>query len=167
MSLSDPSTVAETLASLMKEAVSLRFQGQLPGSQAGPLEVLESLLECRKRADRIEGLYLQALTIKGTLSRRSALDKAEADDEWAESLIRVRNSPTYKSNSYAGPREKYAEADLETLDQRRKARKSGELLSLADEAVDVIRTTLTGLNNTRQDHISWIRSLQFMSTLEN
>jgi hypothetical protein len=167
MSLSDPSTVAETLASLMKEALSLRFQGELPGAQAGPLEVLESLLECRKKADRVEGLYLQALTIKGTLSRRSALHNAEAEDEWAEALIKVRNSPIYKQDSFAGPREKYAEADLATLEFKRQARKSAELLSLADEAVDVIRTTLTGLNNTRQDHISWIRSLQFMSTLEN
>lgn len=164
MSLSD---VSETISALIREAVALRFEASLPQSGAGPLEVLESLLECRRRADRLEGLYIRSLTIKANLSRRVAVDNAEVDDQWAEALIRVRNSPIYKGDSYAGPREKYAEADLATLELKRKARKSAELLNLADEAVDVIRTTLTGLNNTRQDHISWIRSLQFMSTLEN
>lgn len=165
MSLSDVE-LGETLAGLMREAVSLRFDAELPGSSAGPLEVLESLLDCRRRADRLENLYVRALTIRGSISRRSALDSAEADDEWAQAITKLKNSSVGRGDSFSGPRERYAEADLATLEYKRKARKSADLLKLADEIVDVIRTTLTGLNNTRQDHISWIRSLQFMSTLE-
>lgn len=165
MSLSE-SDIIDTLSGLMREAVSLRFDAELPSSSAGPLEVLESLLECRKRADRVENLYVRALTIRGSISRRSALDSAEADEQWAEAIVRFKNSSVSRGDSFSGPRERYAEADLATLEHKRKARKSAELLNLADETVDVIRTTLTGLNNTRQDHISWIRSIQFVSALE-
>lgn len=165
MSLSE-SEIIEALAGLKREAVSLRFDAELPASSAGPLEVLESLLECRRRADRIENMYLRALTIKGSISRRTALDSAEAEEQWAEAIVKLKNSPVNKGDSFSGPRERYAEADLATLEAKRRARKSAELLNLADETVDVIRTTLTGLNNTRQDHLSWIRSLQFVSALE-
>src|SRR6185503_4823364 len=147
--------------------ISLRFDSELPHSGAGPLEVLESLLECRKKADRLEGLYYKTLNLKGKLARKAALDIAEADDQWASALVQIKNSPIYKGDTFSGPRERYAEADLETFEIRRKARKSKELLSLAEEILDIVKTALRGLNDTRQDHLSWIRSLQFQSTLEN
>lgn len=160
------SDTQEILASLMKEAVTLRFEESIPPSGAGPQEVLESLLACRRRADRLEGLYLRTLNIRGQLSRIAYLDKVEAEEEWATSLVKIKNSPAYRGENFSGPRERYAEADLETLEYKRKSHKSSELLEIANEAVDIIRTALRGLNDTRQDHNSWIRSLHFQSTLE-
>lgn len=164
MSLSE--SVESTLSELLREAVQLRFETEIPNSGAGPLEVLESLLDCRRRADRIENLYFKAVNIKGKLIRRASIDAAQADDEWAKSIVKTKNSPISRGDSFTGPRERYAEADLEILEFKRQARKSTELLKLAEETVDIIKTSLNGINNTRQDHLSWIRSLQFQSTLE-
>ena len=151
---------------LMQEAIALRFKEEIPHSAAGPQEVLESLLSCRLRADRIEGIYLRVLNIRGSLFRRNEVSKAEADDQWAAAIVKLKNSSVQRGDSFSGPRERYAEADLETLSFKREARKAAELLDLAEEALNIIRTVLKGINDTRQDHISWIRSLNFQSNLE-
>lgn len=165
--MSDEESVRESLKLFVEEALSLRFGINLPSEAAGPQAVLGSLLDFRQRSDRLENIYIRVMQIRARLARHSAAVKAESDDAWANAISKARNSTVTKNDQFVGPRERYAEADLETLQQKRAARKAEDLLSVADEASDVIRTALRGLNDAIQDHRTWLRALQFQSHLEN
>jgi hypothetical protein len=158
--------VEQKLAELLTEALSLRAASSIPYSDASPQVVLNSLLDNRQRVDRLEGIYLQVVQIRARLSRRTASTRAEADDAWAQSVVSMKSQGARSRDQYEGPRERYAEADLATLDLKRKVRKAEELLDIAVEADDVIKTALRGLNEVIQDHRIWLRSLQFQTYLE-
>ncbi len=154
------------LTDLVKEALELRFQSSLPSATATPQAVVDSLLDCRIRADRLEGIYIQVVQIRARAARMAAAAKAEADDAWATSIMDMKSRASRNRDQFEGPRERYAEADLASMDFKRKARKAEEVLGLADESSDVIRTAYRGLNEVIQDHRTWLRSLQFQTTLE-
>lgn len=158
--------IEKRIAELLSEALSLRSDSSMPYSEASPQVVLNSLLDNRQRVDRLEGIYLQVIQIRARLSRRTSAVKAEAEDAWAEALSSMKSQGARNRDQYEGPRERYAEADLATLDLKRKARKAEELLNIAIEADDVIKTALRGLNEVIQDHRIWLRSLQFQTYLE-
>lgn len=158
-------SVTETfLEGSVREAADLRRHKSLPGPGADPQEVLESLLEVRRRYDRVEEIYLTVLQVRGKIARAKQARQAEAEDAWNEALKRARASPTRED--YEGPRERYAEADLATIDFKVKARQAEALASIADGALECIKTVLRGLDGTRQDHLTWLRSLSFQSHLE-
>lgn len=158
--------VEKKLAELLTEALSLRTASSIPYSEASPQVVLNSLLDNRQRVDRLEEIYLQVVQIRARLSRRTSAIKAEADDAWTEALMALKSQGARNRDQYEGPRERYAEADLATLTLKRKARKAEELLDVAEEADEVIKTALRGLNEVIQDHRIWLRSLQFQTYLE-
>jgi hypothetical protein len=158
--------IEKKIAELLAEALSLRSSSSMPYSEASPQVVLNSLLDNRQRVDRLEALYLQVIQIRARLSRRTSAVKAESEDAWAEALASMKAQGARNRDQYEGPRERYAEADLATLELKRKARKAEELLNIAVEADDVIKTALRGLNEVIQDHRIWIRSLQFQTYLE-
>lgn len=154
------------LESLVEEALALRTSARLPQFGADVHTVVDSLLDMRHKADRLEGLHIQAVQIKAKINRLYSAHKAEADDAWASSIMEQKSAGARNRDQYEGPRERYAEADLASMVQKRKARKAEELLSLADEADSIIRIAFKGLNEIIQDHRTWLRSLQFQSYLE-
>lgn len=154
------------LEHLVDEALALRISAHLPEMGADVHTVVDSLLDTRHKADRLEGLHIQALQVKAKISRIAASAKAEADDAWASAISDMRSAAVRNRDTYEGPRERYAEADLASIAQKRKARKAEELLSLAEEADSIIRIAFKGLNEVIQDHRTWLRSLQFQSYLE-
>jgi hypothetical protein len=158
--------IEKRIAELLTEALNLRSESSMPYSEASPQVVLNSLLDNRQRVDRLEGIYLQVIQIRARLSRKTSAVKAEAEDSWAEALASMKSQGSRNRDQYEGPRERYAEADLATLELKRKARKAEELLGVAVEADDVIKTALRGLNEVIQDHRIWLRSLQFQTYLE-
>jgi len=155
----------KTLNPLVKEVLELRFESSLPNSYSTPQEVLDSLLLTRQRLDRVEGIYLEILGIKGRISRKASEVSAIAEEAWANALVSARSAKTV-SNEFMGPRERYADADLATLEHKRAARQAVRVSSLVEDAADVVRTALKGLNDLRQDHLTWLRTLQFNSSLE-
>lgn len=159
--------IKETLINLTQEAVKLRFALAFPDSSASPNEVLISLIDSRRRADRIEGIYIQVLSVRGKLARRSSAVSAIAEEAWVIALTDVKGSAVARVDSFSAPRERYADADLATFSEKRASRQATDLLSAAEEASDIVRTALKGLNDTINDLKVWIRSLQFQSHLEN
>jgi len=159
--------VRETLASLAQEAVKLRFSGSFPDSSASPKDVLNYLIDARQRADRVEGIYVQLLSVRGKLARKAGAVNAIAEEAWMTALTTVKGSTVVsRTDSFTAPRERYADADLATLTEKRAARQATDLLSVADEASDIVKTALRGLNDTINDLKVWIRSLQFQSHIE-
>jgi len=142
--------IIEQMESLMAEAVELRHKVDLPKLTDQPSEIVERLQQARQAQDRLEEILRVAGRIKALTQRQKSAFEAVADDAWATSLSHIRQVPTFRSD-YVGPREKYAEADLSTMTQRRDLRQAEDLLSHVTEAYDFIRTAYFGLNGVRDD----------------
>ncbi len=155
----------DRLREAVLETISLRFEGSLPPTSAGPEEVMQSLAATRQRLDRIEELMIEALRVRATAKRNSSLASAEASDQWDQAVRTIGTSSAVRGPEFQGPRERYSAANLDTLDARRESRQAEELLSIADEAYEAIRAMYWGLNGVRQDHDSMLKAMQFADRL--
>lgn len=136
------------------------------GADASYPEVLDALVDLRRRYDRVEEIYRNVLQIKcRTVLLRNQL-QAEVSDEWNAAVVRVRQNSTKAGDEYMGPRERYAEADLMTLETKLKSRRADALAESAATALECVKTILRGLDGTRQDHLTWLRTLNFATSLE-
>jgi hypothetical protein len=154
----DDSEVVAQLDSLMQEAIELRSLAKMPHRTDQADEILDRLYECRQALDRLEEIMRTVNRLKYLAQRQKATFEAVADDAWATSLSKIRQIPSFKGD-YVGPREKYAEADLSTMEQRRRHRQAEELLSHVSEVNEFVRTCYFGLNGVRDDIKSLIRTL--------
>lgn len=166
----DPAGAEEVRARLgefIEEAFALRFQlGEWPAN-AAPAEVLARLLDIRSRLDRVDELLFRAVRIKSEVGRVHTRAHVAAEAAWDQASVATRRAPAVRgSGEFTGPRERYAEANLATLGQRRSSRQAEEVKSFADEAVEVLRIAQRGLDGARQETLQMLRSLQFESNLE-
>lgn len=158
--------VEAQLAPFVEEVLRLRLAASIPSSSAIPQAVLDSLLEVRAKSDRVEAINIQVMRLRHRVARRVAAVKATADDAWSQAIADIKKAGARSGDQYEGPRERYAQADLATLSVKREMRKAEELLSIVDEASDVIKTALRGLNEVIQDHRIWLRTIQVQSYIE-
>jgi hypothetical protein len=156
------------LERLIEEALRLRQSLPLPTIDQGPVEVLERLADVRTRLDRLEELLSIAVRIRGRL--RASLKEANAsvEDRWAEFVSAPSRRPRAGSDGWSGsaPRERYAEADLATLDQKRLQRRVEKASDHSNDAVDIIRQAHRGLDSTRLDLHLVLRAMSVESVLE-
>lgn len=157
--------VKEVLSGLVGSAKSIRNTPSVPGPEADPGEVMDSLLNHRMCHDRLEEIYLKILHIRGGVHRKLKEAESSRDLEWAKALMVVKRTPA-RVDEFVGPRERYAEADLSVLELKIRVRQLEDLSLAADEALESVRVMLRGIDSTRQDHITWLRTLQFQSHLE-
>jgi hypothetical protein len=147
------------------EAVELRFSGDIPGPQSAPKQILDALYEVRRRLDRVEFLLSQAIRVRGKLRESNDAATAEVDDAWDSSIHTTRSAAVVRDD-YTSAKERYAEANLATLDLRRTQRAAAAVLAHADTSVDLLRLSLRGLGDLRQELLTVLRTLQFESHLE-
>lgn len=162
------SQLEEQMLSWVKEALDLRFAqngGEYLSTEHGSNPVLNGLLSVRGRLDRVEELLSMATRARGRVGRAVAVAKAVNDDRW-DVEVRAEGARPMRQGEFVAPREKYANANLETLNEKRDFRAAERLYSFADEAYEVIRTVYRGLDNVRQDHLAVIRHLSWESNLE-
>jgi hypothetical protein len=167
------SRLEEELAEWAAEALRLRFAEvagspavELPPVESGASEVMQRLLAVRQRLDRVEELLARATRARGRSSRAAQVAKAQADDAWDVSSQRGRAAPVRRGGEFEGPRERYADNNLATLDQRRATREAERLADSASECLDVVRLCHRGLDGIRQDLLTMLRAFQFESHLE-
>lgn len=158
--------VRAALSAYAAEVLVLRFDGELPGPEAGPGDLLSTLLDVRRRLDRIEELHARAIRIKGQVHRKAAFATAVADDAWDTAAQSRRTAPVIRGDEYSSARERTAEANLATVNERVAARKASALATDCDVFVDVIRLAHRGLDGTRHDLLAMLRTLQFETVLE-
>lgn len=136
----------------------------MPDTHAAPYEVHDYLLDVRRRLDRVEHLLGAAARVRSAARGFATRAGYEADDEWDAAIVKINNRPVVREFSSA--RERAAEANLATLDARRRARESAAYLAIADDAVESLRLIHRGLDGVRHDTLTILRLVQFESHLE-
>lgn len=159
----------EVLKGWLTEALKLRGELGLASYDdlEAPFQITEQLANVRGRLDRIEELLINAIRAKAQITRAHRSVKDELQLAWDTHVS--DQSPTRRrvlTQEYVTGKEKFAEANLATLEQQRAERKILELLSFAEETLEVIRVIHRGLNDIRQDLLSQVRAIQVESQLE-
>ena len=150
----------DLFTSWVTEVYQLRFEAledspapSLPlPDETGAQAVLESLRGIRGRVDRVEVLLFQALRAQSRLREIARSSEDSLSDDWDRSAVSVKSSSVRRGDTYEGPRERYAESNLATMDSRIRVRECTVTLGRIDTVVAVIRQSLRGLNDLRQDH---------------
>lgn len=158
--------VRDRLTGMVAEALELRFSLKYPEPGASPAQLSETLLDSRRRCDRIEELYGKAIRLRGQARRTAAARTAEVDELWDHAVTANRRAPVRPGDEYATAKERHAEANLATLDQRRQARIAADVADFCDECADVLRLTHRGMDTVRQDLAALLRASAFESHLE-
>jgi hypothetical protein len=160
-------TLETRIAEMLDEALTTRQTIMAPlGSN--PDELLAALADVRARLDRVEELLASGLRLRGQ-ARRAAEDASfAADVAWAQALESIKSAPVRRggSDSFEGPRERYAQADLAIFDAKRHTRALARQASEMDDYVEVLRLTLRGLDGVRSDLLVMLRAFQVEARLE-
>lgn len=145
----------------------LRSEAVVPALSDGPAAVLAALVEIRSLLDRVEHLLSELLRLRGWSRRAARTGKDEADDAWAERVTSSGNRrPGRGDFGDPAPRERYAEADLAVLSQRRTERRLAEMRDHAEEAVEVAQLAHRGLSDLRRDLHVMLRAMEVEHSLE-
>lgn len=142
------------------EALGLRYQSSPLEPGMAPQAVLNSLIAVRQRLDRVDEIYTTMIRLRGSAQRAADRSKAVADEAWDAAAAE------YRAGEFEGPRERYARHNLRTIAQQRASRQAKEIYELCREGFDVVQACQRGLDGVRQDHLTYLRSLQFESHLE-
>lgn len=164
----------EAIKDWIEEAVDLRY-GRIKGipdlapysDLLAPFQVTEQLTFIRQRLDRLEELLVNSVRARASLKRAYQQTKDELQLAWdthVTSTSAVRRPVL--TQEYVTGKEKFAEANLATLELQRTERKAREVLSFAEEAVDVIKQLHYGLDGIRHDLLSQVKAMQVESHLE-
>lgn len=144
----------------VEEALAIRAQSGSCVVPSDPVSGLDALVQVRASLDRLEEILSRATRARGRVLRATTHAKALADDRWDEIAKNTRHQ------EFTATREKYADINLETLEERRTARAAEHLLSAVNEAYEIIRLAHRGLEGVRQDYLAMLRTLSFESHLE-
>lgn len=159
--------MSAALQALVVEACTLREDVTLPAAGADVAMLLNGLRATRERLDRVEELLVRAMRLRGQLERHAWSVTADADEQWARAVRHIVTAPLTRGPEFQGPRERYAEADLATLEVRRSARAAESLLAEATDVREVLKVLHRGLDGVRQDHVTALRATQFALSLEH
>lgn len=160
--------IRDALTSFVDEGFKLRFDYEHPHNDSGPRELVTSLKEVRQRLDRLEEILVRSMRIKAKAQRNVTAVQAELSEKWDSHLVSIRaKSKSTWGDDFVSPKEKYADANLATLEVKRKELKSKEVLSYAEEAVEVLKSLHRGLGDIRQELLTRIRTVQWETSLEH
>lgn len=166
LNASQLTTLRQSLDVYVNEALDLRFGYELPDVHGSPKETLDALHEIRARLDRVEYLYGRVMRIRARTKRYADACRASADEAWDSELQSARSRADRRGDEFVSAKERYAVANLATLDAQREARSAAALASVADEAHDLMRLTYRGLTDLRQELLAVLRGYQLESNLE-
>lgn len=138
-----------SLTTAMESAIKIRFEFQYPEFGSESIDLHRALVNIQDNLTMLEKTLGSVTGIKAALDR----SVAHARLVWQEAWDRAISKPSKRISltEYATGKEKAAEANLASLEEARELRQREELLSLANEAVDVVRLHYYGLDKVRQD----------------
>lgn len=153
---------------LIDEALQLRRGLSLPTIDQGPVAVMEQLIEVRTRLDRAEELLSIVTRFRTIVRTRNKNASGTLEEAWAARVVPTNGRRRLGSDGWGGsaPRERYAEADLATLDEKRNVRRLEILFDQVNDAVEVIRQAHRGLDSTRMDLHLILRAMSVETSLE-
>jgi hypothetical protein len=121
------------------------------------------LVRVRQRSDRVDGLLANATQARSRARR--ALHQAKFEAELAYDSA-TQNNRVQRTQDFVSREERHADAALDSLEQRRIAHRGERMVSITEEAYEVINQIHWQLDAIRKDLRSSIHSLQFESSLE-
>ena len=139
---------------------------------AGPQDLADSIVSLRAVLDRCDRLVGKLLQLRAA-ARTAALDADfTAQAAWDESVVGQRSQSKAAvvswdgSRDFTAPRERYAEAQVSTVEfQRAKLAAQKEVVVLESQ-VEIARQLTRGLTGFREDLLVRLRTLQFLTSLE-
>lgn len=162
-------TVPEIMSDYIKEAVELRYSAIKVDENADMSVLLKALQDYRARLDRIEYLLVRAVIRKGDALRAFKQAQNEATDVWDKRLSEIKDKKTVSlvaMQEFTAPREKYATANLASVEERQASRQAEEVLSWTEETVDALQKMYRGLDSSRQDILTRIKSIPMVNSME-
>jgi ribosomal protein L10 len=165
------SEVENRLVSWAAEALELRhgFAGDPDGAlgvipiDQGPGDVLRYLSRIQQRAARVD--HLLAIVTQGRGRARRAQDQAKFEAGLAFDTATQENA-SRRTTSFVTREERIADASLDSLEQRRIAHRAERLVSVANEAYQVVEQVHWQLEALRKDARATLHALQIDSQLE-
>jgi hypothetical protein len=156
------------LAKLVDPILDLRAKiPPLPAIEDGPRAALEYLAEVRSAMDRVDVALTTAVRFRSRIREAFKLATAAHDDAWAAATGGASKRGRGQSGwGEPAPRERYAEADLATLNERRQMRKFDRWLDESNDTVDIIQRTYRYLDEVRKDLHLILRGMSVESSLE-
>lgn len=148
----------------IKEAVIMRMGVKLPNELASMTDLMDALLDARRRLDRIEEILGSTLRWKASTNQVWTACKVELENAWDEAA--TKNRAAAARDEYSSARERAASVNLAVLDLRRAERKAEQDAKLCDETVEYIRLRYHGLAGYRQDLIALVKARQFETSLD-
>lgn len=157
------------MAEYLREAAELRYTAPKIADTADQSQLLAALQDYRTRLDRIEYLMVRAIIRKGEALRALKEAQEESSNKWDEELIRNKDKKTVNlvsAQEFVAPREKYAAANIGTLEERREARLAESAYSWTETSVDALQKMYRGLDSARQDLLTRIKAIPMVSSME-
>lgn len=148
--------VKSAVKDIIEESLSLRKAVEVDFSSSDE-ELAESRQDIRRKIDRMEELLNIVVRIRYAYKRTVDKEQAELDEAWDRAVRDSKPKVAFGSDMIA-PRERYADANLKTLEQHRKVNDSKEVLSHVQEAEEVVRNCYKGLDGLRLEVASVIKS---------
>ncbi len=140
----------------IEEALSLRKTEEIDFSLSE--ETLAALRkDIRRKIDRLEELLNNCVRVRASYKRMVDREQAALDEAWDRAVRDSKPKVAFGSDMIA-PRERYADANLKTLEQHRKLLSTKELLSHVQETEEIVRNCYKGLDGLRLELASVIKS---------
>ncbi len=156
----------EKISSLMDEVLELRTQILVsPSSETTPVQLIDGLKDVRRRLDRTEDILVSLLRYKAIAHTLKSGLAADQEDAWDAAVTSSSKSRQINSD-FSSAKERYADANLATLESLRKLRKAERFYDSCDSAVEQCRIMYRGLERVRQDIMTVMKSQQFIQNLE-
>lgn len=151
------------------EALDLRHgaagdpKGRLRDSPEGsPAEVTDLLLRVRARSDRVDELLSKVTLARGRAKR----SKEEAAFSADRALMEATQQRAARRVEFSTGKEREADAKLDSFEERRIAHQGDRLVSVTQDAYEVINQVHWSLEAIRKDLRATLHALQFESSLE-
>lgn len=158
--------VIERLSRYEQDAFDTRSECNLPERDGGPQRLVDSVVEHRGYLDRVEAILRDVIRLRGALQANLRQSRAVTEDKWDEAARSWDDRTRTSGRDYA-PRERYADNNLRTLEDRRAERSAEDLASRADTAYELIRMLHYSLNDQRRDLHVIIRAMEVENQLES
>jgi vacuolar-type H+-ATPase subunit I/STV1 len=169
--VTDSHKVEEMLLLYVQEALDLRHSdADDPEGALTPVDpteghqaVMHMLLRVRQRSDRSDFILARVTQLRARVRRARDEAKFEADlryDQATDENARTR------VKEYSTRDERHAAAALEALEEKRAAHLADRLVSVADEAYEVVKQIDFQFGSIRNELRAMLHALQFESTLE-
>ncbi len=163
-----PADISDLLDAYVTEVLELCLGYEAPDWGAvGHVEAsTRTLADIRKRLDRVDELLSNTITLRGRLHRIATAAKSVADHAWDTAAMKRRAAPVQRGEEFYSAREREAEANLASINERHTAKQAADQAHTADTAYEVIRLNQRGLERVRTDLLAVMRAVQFESSLD-